>query len=106
MATVNQMSYSGSTHNVPVGYWTPVKKIQRPELKPPLWQTGGKAAFRSASSFGAIPMVSLRPKAPLITAQSSLHQKPNELHIHFGKEQSMRSDFFTPKKATSIEGRS
>ena len=85
MATINTMSYLGETKKVPAAPQRQLSATRRPELRPPVWQTHGKAAFRSASSFGSSPMQGLRPRAPLGTSQSTLHNKPHE---DFFKKQS------------------
>lgn len=68
MATVTQITYMGTTTKIPVGPQTPLKFSSKPDLRPPIWNMAGSAAYRSASSFGAAPMVGLRPKAPLMTS--------------------------------------
>ena len=78
MATVTQITYMGTTVKVPVGPASPLKNSTKPDLRPPIWQMAGSAAYRSASSFNSVPMVGLRPKAPLMTSQSTLHKKPQD----------------------------
>jgi hypothetical protein len=96
MATINTISYLGETNKVPAKQQRPLSYSKRPDLRPPVWQTQGNAAFRSASSFGSSPMQGLRPRAPLQTSQSSLHSKPHE--DFFKKQSQMQTQFFSEKK--------
>ena len=99
MATVTQITYMGTTVKVPVVPQSPLKNSAKPDLKPPIWQMAGQAAYRSASSFGSSPMVCLRPKAPLMTSQSTLHKKPQD---PFWASRTTQNFFDERKRVSSV----
>jgi len=97
--TVTQITYMGTTMKVPVYPQSPLKNTMKPDLRPPIWQMAGSAAYRSANSFGSSPMVGLRPKAPLMTSQSTLHQKEQD---PFWGARTATNFFDQNKRGTSV----